>query len=352
MLPPKEKVSLTEIDRLAGVSSATVSRAISPRTARLVKPETLEKIRKIQEKLNYRHNVLARNMRKQMTETITLAAPLDTYSNPHHSDFAIFSARNVMFFFRHILDEALNLGYDVKMTPIPNQDNLDRILERIGFPYSDGAILFGIHQLRELHESLVKRNIPNVIFSNHLIEDLPDASIVATSCEAAYADAVKFLYQQGHRKIAFALPGPINDSISDLLQGRFRAWRNAMLDVGLYDEKMLIGFEDELDIRVWLNEHHRKMPFTALFCSGDAIAARFAREVKLLGLKTPDDIAIIGHGQNPILIEREGLATIGGSNRDYARAVVNRLIGIIENTAPFKGTQVIPVSFIKGMTCQ
>ncbi len=346
-----KKVTLTEIARQAGVSSATVSRAINPRTARLVKPKTLEKIRKIQDKLDYRHNILARNMRKQKTETITLATALDTFNSPHHSDFAAFNSRSTMFLFRDILDEALRWGYDVKIMPILNTENFNLAIDRIGFPYSDGVICIGLHQLEEFHAVLKQRGIPEVIISNHII-NLPDAAVVSENCDAAYAEAVDYVMKRNCRKIAFATLAPFKENEKYLvLNNRFQAWRNILLNKGIYDEKLIIAFEDELDLRSWLTKHHRNLPFDALFCSGDSIAARFVREAKLLGIDIPRDLKVIGHGANPVFLERDGLASIGGTRHNLACEAVRRLIGIIEETAPFTGMQVIQEKFIKGETC-
>ena len=73
-----ERTKIKDIARVAGVSTATVSRALSD--SGLVTESTRAKVREAARKLNYRLNVRARNLRIQKSMAVLLV--VRNMSNP------------------------------------------------------------------------------------------------------------------------------------------------------------------------------------------------------------------------------------------------------------------------------
>ena len=69
----KERISITDIARLAGVSSSTVSHVLNQ--TRYVSPEITERVMKIVADTGYHKNRLACSLRQKRTNTIGIILP-------------------------------------------------------------------------------------------------------------------------------------------------------------------------------------------------------------------------------------------------------------------------------------
>src|SRR4051794_26685904 len=69
------KITLREVAKLAGVSPATVSRALQPRTRALVKEETARRIEEIARVAEYSPNSLARGLKTKRSLSVGVIIP-------------------------------------------------------------------------------------------------------------------------------------------------------------------------------------------------------------------------------------------------------------------------------------
>ena len=67
------KVSLTKISEILGMSKSTVSKALNNYTD--VSPDTRKKVQDLANKLNYKPNIFAQNLRSQESKIIGLLMP-------------------------------------------------------------------------------------------------------------------------------------------------------------------------------------------------------------------------------------------------------------------------------------
>src|SRR3989442_6449578 len=67
--------NLKDVARLAGVHSATASRALNDRTAGMVSPQTVERVREAADALGYRVNRMARGLKMRRSFTVGMLIP-------------------------------------------------------------------------------------------------------------------------------------------------------------------------------------------------------------------------------------------------------------------------------------
>jgi DNA-binding LacI/PurR family transcriptional regulator len=347
-------VSIKSIAELAGVSSATVSRCLDPRYTNSVLEKKRKKILDIQKHLGYETNVFARKLRRQCTETITLVLPLDAFKNPIYPDFSGHNYKLTLEIINGISMEAQKCGYDMKMLHLfdDKPETLENMVSKVGFPHSDGVILLGIYGLEKCYSAINEKQVPVIVAGTHIAE-MRNITQVVSDSQDAVNQAMRHLYEKGHRKIAFAA---VSDYVSykylkiPPAEQRFISFRNTLMYLHIYDENLIFKFENEIAVRRWLAENHGNLPFTALFCCNDAMAFRFIRELEVLNLSVPRDLAVIGYDNNSVYADDIGLSTIAIPYHEIGCEALKTIVQIIETKRNINRNVIIPAKFIRGRT--
>lgn len=343
-------VSINSVAKLAGVSSATVSRCLDPRYSNSVLEKKRKKILEAQKKLGYEGNVFARKLRRKCTETITLVLPLSLFKNPVYPDYSGHNAKLFFEMIKGVSAEAQKCGYDIKMLPLfdDTPETIESVLSQVGFPHSDGVILAGIYELEKLYLSIKEKQIPVIVTGTHVVE-MSELTQVVSDARDAVSQAMRYFYGKGHRRIAFAAPDL--EYIKDpSISHRFSAFRDTLMDLRVYDERLIFEFKNEMSVRKWLAENQRALPFTALFCCNDAMAFRFVRELEALNISVPKDLAVIGYDNNSVYTEEIGLSTIAIPRYEIGCEALKTIVQTIETKRSVNGNVIIPAKFIEGRT--
>ncbi|MEG0692361.1 MAG: LacI family DNA-binding transcriptional regulator [Oscillospiraceae bacterium] len=268
--------TIKDVAKMAGVSVATVSRVINKENN--VQGETKNRVLQAVKNLNYSPNMLGRNLRRLETRKILVL--LNTISNQFYSRVV-----------KGIEERAIKEGYTVMVCMTHGDVSIEtQYLQLLKTKLVDGAVFLTVENDGEtLNRELLGINVVQACEPNPQF-DTPQVSI--DNEQAAY-EAVRYLIQQGHSKIAYFGAGNIyNSSVV-----RCAGYKRALLehDIKMKNQWILTeGFSFNSGIRaakVLLAQ--KEMP-TAVFCASDSCAAGAIKTFALNGINTPKDISIMG----------------------------------------------------------
>jgi len=320
-------VSIKEVAKLAGVSIATVSRCIN--NPEKVTDKTRVKVQEAILHTGYSPNTLAQSFRRGRTNLVMVVLP--TIGDP------FFTA--VM---RGIHKAAREKGYSVVIEETQrNTMTADEIGAMLVSKQTDGIILlasmspFGT----EILSAKSRRRLPIVIGCETVSPELTDLPSVHIDNVAAAKDAINYLIDQGHTKIAMIY----GEESSLLTKDRELGYREAMTSAGLAIEDGWVA-EGKLTLagarhatRELLSQQNRP---TAIFCANDETAIGCLHEIKTAGFSIPDDISVIGFDDiRYAAVTDPPLTTISQPGEEIGERVMNRLYrqiekGISANSTP------------------
>ncbi|MGC8778430.1 MAG: LacI family DNA-binding transcriptional regulator [Candidatus Caldatribacteriaceae bacterium] len=306
-------VSIKDVARLAGVSPTTVSRVINGTGTQ--RPETVERVLKAIEKLNYQPNLLARSLRVQKSKLLGfLAIDIDS---PVFARLA-----------KHIEEVAARKGYNLILcnvgeNPKKEKEYLEILIQR----QVEGIIFSRVSDESLLYRTPQLSKIPYVVLDRNLEKE--EAPTVKLDNYQAGALAAEHLLSLGHRRMA-CLTGPLTIKIC---RERLAGFTETLKKQGIPEEAILIvegnfkidggkkGMEKIL--------HHPELP-TAIFCMNDMMALGTMRAIREHGFSVPEDFSVVGL-DNSILSEFSypPLTTIAQPFDQMAREAINLLIKLM-----------------------
>lgn len=304
--------TIKDVAAHAGVSFKTVSRVINrhPHVTDAVRQNVLRAI----EDLDYRPNIVARNMRTRKTEYIGLIT--DQIMTTPFSGAIIKGAQ----------ESAWKNGIMLLTVNTDGQPELEvaavnMLLERQ---------VAGIAYAAMFHKSVAPpaelTDAPCILVDCFSANGgLP--AIVPDEMQGGY-DATRHLLSRGHRRIAMingkrGYPGT---------EGRLNGYRKALEGAEIDFDEELVCFGD------WWQEdgyHHARClmklhdPPTAICCGNDRIAMGVYAAVHELGARIPEDVAVIGFDNMEVIAAhlRPGLTTMALPYYEMGQRAIEYLTG-------------------------
>lgn len=302
-------MDMRDIAKIAGVSSATVSRVINRSSN--VRPETAEKVRLVIDEFKFIPNGSATTLKYGRSSTYGLIIP--DITNPFFPEF-IQSFEGILADTDHTMMMATTASQSPKM-----QETIHRMLVR----QVEGIALLASEIETEPTEAMMRNRVPLVTMDRRLVgKGLSDVSVDSTS---GMRGAVKHLHQLRHRKIGY-IGGSVGPTISD---HRLRSFVNAMEGLGLsvMPEFLRIGnyriSGGETAMSELLELHDRP---TAIIAANDLTAIGALRVIHRKGLSVPGDFSIIGFDDIELSdIIHPPLTTLRLPRQELARRFVDAL---------------------------
>ena len=317
-----EQITSRDIAARAGVSQATVSRAL--RNSPLVRPETRERIHQIARELNYFVNRNAAGLRTHQSNTIALL--LFDEMGGEQSEINPFFLSMV----GNITRAAATLGYDVLVSIQQLTDDWHLQYEMSN--RADGLILLGYGDYlsyREKLDALADANTRFILWGP-MIEDQPGHSLCCDNVNGGY-QATTHLAGLGRTRIAFL--GRVSER-SPEHQLRYQGYLQALTEAGLPivpELRQPCDSNERFGYRAAEKLIESGEPFDAIFAVTDAIAVGAMQALQAAGLRIPDDVAIVGFDDLPIAsYVTPKLSTIRQDVTAAGELLVNELVKLIE----------------------
>ena len=319
--------NIRDVARLAGVSVATVSRALS--NPEKVSPESLEKVHKAIAEVGYRPNMLARNFRSARAYAVVVLVP--DIANPFYS-----------LFIRALEDRAHQKGYavllgDTRGTPERELEYIRRVETRL----ADGIV-----QLRPSSEKSQNNIPPDVPCVNACGCEYTTGPAIRIDNRGAAKSMVNYLISLGHKRIGVISGLKDNPHAIDRLQG----YKEALADAGIPFEKDLIA---EGDFTMWsgLNAAFQfcnmKNRPTAIFSMNDEMAIGAMQTLKNQGIKIPEDMSVTGFDDIAYAKYSDpSLTTISQPAEEMGKMAMDMLLKVIEGEPLSQRECVLPTEFI------
>ena len=282
------KARMTDVAREAGVSQATVSRAINE-PAKLT-PETLAAVRSAIERLGYVPNLTAGSLASSRSRIVAAIVP--TISSLVFSETLEALAQTISEGgYQLLLGQTSYRGHD-------EAGLVDTFLGR----RVDGLVLTGNAQTSTLRAKIKRSGVPVV-----QTWDLPgavgttgtapiDMQVGFSNVDAGRA-AADHLIDRGHHSLAFI------GAQEERSQLRLAGFRAAAAERGVYDVQAELIRAPALidDAAPRLAEILKRRPdVTAVFCHNDLLAAGILFECQQRGWDVPGRMAVMGFGDLPI----------------------------------------------------
>jgi LacI family transcriptional regulator len=282
-------VSMREIAVRAGVSIASVSRALSGKDAAFLSTSLRNHILQVCQELKYHPNEHTRRMFSQRANTVAMFfPPVNKISNDIPESFTHAKFNDCMLGAQVSLAEH---GIDLLLTETSaNFISAKRYLNMVRGKIIDGILLWGVHNIDEYIHELLNENIPLVMLQT-AIADCNCSKVVADDFTGTY-NLTRRLLQAGHRQIAIASPWSTSSAGRERLRGIIAALNEAELKPVYVTSQMGYGYSFGLQATAEILENSKA--FTAIIASNDMAAWGCIDELKKHNLLVPEDISVVG----------------------------------------------------------
>lgn len=276
-----KSVKLADIAAIVGVSSVTVSKALSDQKG--VSEELRERIKQLAEEMGYKQPSAMRKEHTSTTFTIGVIIPehfLSKYDSFYWSLYQEITRYTTM-----------QGGFSILEVVNQDDEEISNMPKLIQEKKIDGLIVLGgmMHTYLEVLQD--ESGIP-IIYLDFYDENQEYDAVISNNFYGSFM-LTNYLYKMGHRKIAYVGTLLSTQSITD----RYLGYLKAIMENGLSlrqdwvipdrDEKTGIIDTDNLIV---LPE---EMP-TAFVCNCDLSAGYLIRKLNAAGYRVPEDISVVG----------------------------------------------------------
>ena len=276
----KKKITLKDIARELDVSISTVSKAL--KNSEEISRDTKEKIQAFARLYNYKPNNIAISLKNKRTKNIGVIVP----DIVHHFFTTVF---------RGIEKVANAKGYNVIVCVSDESFDKEVInMEMLANGSIDGFIMAlsaetqfknDFNHLKEVTE----QGIPLVLF-DRVTDEIVCDKVIINDKEAAY-NAVEKLIQSGKKRIALFT----TESYLNVSKKRADGYHEALRDYRIKaDEDLVLQLPYQFEEEEKSEQFFKNRQFDALLCVNEIFAVRAIRIAKRLGIKIPEELAIIG----------------------------------------------------------
>lgn len=273
--------TLKELAKLLNISVSTVSKALND--SHEISENTKIRVTELAEKLNYKPNRIAQQLKNNKTKTIGVILPQVT--NPFFAEVL-----------HGIETAATNNDYDI-IVCLSNEsfDKEERSLELLSNGSVDGFII-GVareSQVREQSEhikSVINSRIPVLMF-DRVVNEIVCDKVIVDDFKSVFETTEYLIEKEKRRNILLV------SNIEELSVGklRIRGYQKALENADLKSNILKLDNADDVERNIY--NYLKQNTETDAIISIDHITGIIAINMaKKLGRNIPDDISVIGFG--------------------------------------------------------
>jgi DNA-binding LacI/PurR family transcriptional regulator len=316
-LPDRNKITIYDVAKEAGVSRQTVSRVLNNRID--VSDETRERVQIIIENLGYHPNAVAQSLSRQKSYLFGVVTAGLKYTGPSRTLSGITSKA-----------EELGYGLLIKELASFSANNVHPILQWFQSHQVEG-IIWAAPEIGDnrnwLEKQLLGIDLPIIYLT---MEKREYVSIVAVDNFQGAKTGTEHLLEQGRKNIGH-ISGPL-----DWWEARQRklGWSTALDEAGLLpDERMCVegNWSSKSGKAAFLELLNKYPEMDAVFVGNDQMALSVLQTAFELGKKIPNDLMVVGFDGIP---ESEfycpSLTTVCQSQDELGSIAVEELVWLVE----------------------
>lgn len=312
----KQKLTIQDIARLAGVSKATVSRVLNHKPT--VDPDIRERVMKIVNERGFVPSITATVLRGGRTQLIGVLAPPLTW--PYVPEIML-----------GVAEVTERTAYEVVLYTISPARNHSDVLDRIlAMKLTSGLLAIMPGQLGSHLDYLYKQGVPIVTIEDQ-VAPANTPWIGINNVSSAY-EATHYLLSLGHRRVGHIL-GPEHFLCT---RERYEGYRRALCEAGLEPDPRLIWQGDfatsggrECAHQIFSLPPDERP--SALFAANDQTAFGVMDIAPQYGVRIPDDLALMGFDDMPIAaFTKPGLTTIRQPHREMGETACELLLSLVD----------------------
>lgn len=323
----RRPVTIYEVAERAGVSIATVSRAL--RDSNLVAAPTRRRVQRVAEELRFRPSRAGRALAEGQHAANGIVFP--ELSGPYYAE--------VVLGYEEVVAE---LGRSVLILATKGRDAAEAVLELAG--RVDGMVIMGRTVGDEVVTRIADTGLPLVLLAR------PPVGLIDTVTadnERGARELTAHLLGHGHRRLAFlGDPGESPD-----VAGRYAGFRRALVDGGLPDapDPTPCAFDVRAGYATATELLSRARP-DAMVCANDEVALGALRAAEDLGLSVPGDLALTGW-DDIMAADYARLTTVNQSMRELGATAARWLDERIQGTSTEARREVLPTRLVVRGSC-
>ena len=327
--------TLEDVAAQAGVSRGTASRVLngSPR----VSPRAVEAVSAAVAELGYQPNPAARALvtRRTGTVAVVVSEPGDRFfEDPHFARLIRTAARELPRVDRQMVLMLVNSAADQA-----------RARQFLAGGHVDGALVFTPHRDDLLPELAGRLPLP-MVFGGRPWGEHADLYTVDNDNSAGGRLATRHLAGLG-RKLVTTVAGPADELAAE---ERFTGWRETLGLTGRQAARRSArgDFTRDGGERAMIELLDREPELDAVFAANDLMAAGALRALRQAGRRVPEDVAVVGFDDNPMVAPHTEppLTSVRQDPVAQMRRMVGLLDELLAGNEPATHREVLPVELV------
>lgn len=312
-------VKLADIAEKVGVSTVTVSKALSGQKG--VSEEMREKIKQLADELGYRSP--SENKRQTTEKQYNIGVIIqEVYLDKYDSFY--------LTMYQELNKRAVARGCFTLLESMSRESVLSNVMPLLVQEKKvDGLIVVGDMTQTYMEHLEAEAGFP-VVCMDFYNDTINLDTVISNSFYGTYA-LTNYLFQMGHKKIAYVGTVGTTNSITD----RYLGYAKSLLEHHIEVRKdYVIDDRDTKTGRMDLDKYYQlpeDMP-SAFVCNCDLAASYLIRKLRANGYRVPEDISVVGFDNYlfPGLCDI-GITTYEVNIGEMARRVVHKIVRKIAN---------------------